>query len=352
MSLCYKSTQAVENLFKTVIEMCSILYCNAVAKVLAWLLGFGILISTFSALQKIGVVYACKLKRGDSHRKKRFSFLILNTAFGAWFGSAYLIIIAFSDHYYTNSFDYNNKIYYNSSDNYPLCHNFTLIWLKNPLCSIARFSFLIGVQLPPLTMLVLSFDRYYTIVKPLNCRYFRSRNIKFVVCCLWLYTLIVATISAIRSLQMADKIVYDEVDNICSYGSMPDTVVQFTIFLTMMTTLIAYTLCIILNVKIIIHIKRASSHLSNIQQVTTENRVQIEKYYGVFVFLLATTNTLSCLPATIVVIIRYLKLSKSSLKLGNDISIIAYFLQFINAFINPYLVILLTSKTLHEHFKR
>jgi leucine-rich repeat-containing G protein-coupled receptor 8 len=105
------------------------------------------------------------------------SFLIMNLAVGDMLMGVYLLIIAVVDLYYRGVYIVHDKL-----------------WRESPLCKLAGFISTFSSELSVLTLVVITIDRFLSIIFPFRVKRLDGRDARIVMGVLWLVVAFLAVL--------------------------------------------------------------------------------------------------------------------------------------------------------------
>ena len=270
---------------------------NDIARIASWLIGIlGILGNLFL------LIYICKIEtitlrskvnpaatigKSQVHKSSRITdFLVCNLAIADIIGCIYLTIVAAADAYY-------GYRYPNIYQVVPSPINATNIWVLNPFCYIARYTFFTSSIASLVITMLIAIDRFIVVLFPYSCARLNLSKCKILMTLVWIFLCTFGGIGfaiGLPNIPKASK-VFTFTSNLCmNIADMK----QFGPFLISRQT-IYYTCCGIIMLCyciIIAYIRSKKSKVSKRMNV-------IERRILIMMLIITASNVLSLVPATV-----------------------------------------------------
>ena len=274
------------------------------------------------------------------------NILITNLSIIDLLGCIYLLIISGADAYYSLIEPYKYGCFFTNS-----CHNYTNTWAISPMCSVARYIANIATITPAFITLFIAFDRYTKIIKFRSRYRFTTKRCKIAVAVAWLLSITFSTFMCIRAIQLKQPHSFRNYNNVCGFPNPNDFLFRMFSFAGFISAIGSYAISMILYLFIIYRIQEARHKIFDLRERAKRNTRTAEIRLCIITGILALTNFCSWLPNLVSFNISEIR-STVSLKVSiayYHLSLLGYFLVFINSCANPVCYIIFLVKTFVHH---
>ncbi|RDD47646.1 G-protein coupled receptor GRL101-like protein [Trichoplax sp. H2] len=255
-------------------------------------------------------------------------FLLFNLTLSDLVSSLYLLILAFSDVYYT---DY----YRNKYGLYPDYSNITNDWVLSSTCTFERILSQIALLISILMTFVVAVDRFILVVYPHSRRKITVKGARIISLVCWLFALVIAIVAIAYSLESVasrPRTRRDILAQLCLTDSSRSFVVFVITFFELFLGCSMYVTAMILYIIICVKLKQS-------KQFRSDSSNRIEKRISIILASVVFTNVFTYLPITLISILgRYIPGFNSG-QLFPTLVILLY----LNAAVNPILLLTMSA---------
>ena len=259
-------------------------------------------------------------------------FLLFNLAIGDLISSLYLLLLAIGDVAYTNYY----QDLYGSNSNYSAIRN---DWVISPICTISRILSQLALLISIILTFTVAVDRFILVVLPRSRRKITMKRAYVITTVSWLFAIMISITVGLISAQSAAKqssTYFDIICHLCNMELFTNNFVYIFAYLETFSGFALHLTSMILYIIIYRKLKKSQQKFST----TSSNRA--EKRISIILSSIVLTNVLTYVPITMITIVGHVYPSYSFIE--NQVFPSIVFLLYLNAVINPILLLSLSAK--------